>query len=207
MGGGVVDMGGGTTDIAIFTKGSVVHSGVVAIGGNHVTNDIAVGLRTSIQDAESIKIKYGCAMSSMLSNDEVLAVSATGRKRRDISRSVLTKIIEPRVEEILALVSQEINNSGYKHVLSSGVVITGGSSLLEGFQELSEFLLELPVRRGTPHGISGLSDAVSSPIYSTAVGLLLYARGHSLEARFEDRDANIYGKVLSRMKTWIEGVF
>lgn len=207
LGVALIDIGGGTTDVAIFAKGSVVYSGVIAMGGNHITNDIAVGLRTSIQDAESIKLKYGCAMSSLLSTDEVLAVSATGRKSRDISRSVLTKIIEPRVEEILALVSQEINNSGYKHVLSSGVVITGGSSLLEGFQELSEFLLELPVRRGTPHSVSGLSDSVSSPIYSTAVGLLLYGKGHRNESRFGERDDNIYGKVFSRMKTWIEGVF
>ena len=207
LGVALIDIGGGTTDVAIFTRGSVVHTGVIAMGGNHITNDIAVGLRTSIQDAEGIKIRSGCAMSSLLSSDEVLSVSATGRKSRDISRSVLTKIIEPRVEEILALVSEEINNSGFKHVLSSGVVITGGSSLLEGFPELSEFLLELPVRRGVPQSVSGLVDSVNSPIYSTAVGLLLYARGNHTESRFGDREENIYGKVFSRMKTWIEGVF
>ncbi|MBI1859971.1 MAG: cell division protein FtsA [Deltaproteobacteria bacterium] len=207
LGVALIDIGGGTTDVAIFTRGSVVHTGVIAMGGNHITNDIAVGLRTSIQDAEGIKIRSGCAMSSLLSSDEILSVSATGRKSRDISRSVLTKIIEPRVEEILALVSQEINNSGFKHVLSSGVVITGGSSLLEGFQELSEFLLELPVRRGVPQSISGLVDSVGSPIYSTAVGLLLYAGGNHTENRFGERDENIYGKVFSRMKNWIEGVF
>ncbi len=207
LGVALIDIGGGTTDVAIFTRGSVVHSSVIAMGGNHITNDIAVGLRTSIQDAESIKIRSGCAMTSLLSSDEILAVSATGRKSRDVSRSVLTKIIEPRVEEILALVSQEINNSGYKHVLSSGVVITGGACLLEGFQELAEFLLELPVRRGVPNSVGGLVDSVSSPIYSTAVGLLLYGNNHGADSRFGERDDNIYGKVFTKMKTWIEGVF
>jgi len=209
LGVALVDIGGGTTDIAIYIRGSVVHTGVIAMGGNHITNDIAVGLRTSIQDAESIKISSGCAMTSMLPTDQVINVPAVGgRKAREVSRSVLTKIIEPRVEEILTLVSQEIANSGYKHLLSTGVVITGGSSLLEGTPELAEFILELPVRRGAPQGVGGLLDVVSSPIYSTAVGLLLYGMKNQSEIRFKIRDdENIYAKVVTRMKAWLGEVF
>ncbi len=205
----LVDIGGGTTDIAVFVRGSVVHTGVIAMGGNHITNDIAVGLRTSIQEAENIKINFGCAMDSMLPTEQVIQVpGAGGRKPREVSRSTLTKIIEPRVEEIFALVSQEIINSGYKHLLSSGVVITGGSSLLEGMPELSEFILEMPVRRGYPQGVGGLKDVVSSPIYSTAVGLLLYGMRNRSEVRFKIRDEeNIYFKVVNRMKAWLGEVF
>ncbi len=209
LGVALVDIGGGTTDIAIYVRGSVVHTGVIAMGGNHITNDIAVGLRTSIQDAETIKISSGCAMASMLPSDQVIQVPAVGgRKAREISRSVLTKIIEPRVEEIFSLVAQEIQNSGYKHLLSTGVVLTGGSSLLEGSPELAEFILDLPVRRGAPQGVGGLLDVVSSPIYSTAVGLLLYGMKNQSEVRFKIRDdENIYAKVVTRMKSWLGEVF
>ena len=205
----LVDIGGGTTDIAIFARGSVVHTGVIAMAGNHITNDIAVGLRTSIQDAENIKMAYGCAMASMLGGDQIIEVPGVGgRKAREVSRSVLAKIIEPRVEEILSLVNQEIINSGYKHMLSAGVVITGGASLLEGISELAEFILEMPVRRGAPQGVGGLTDVVRSPIYSTAVGLLLYGMKNRSEIRFKIRDnENIYAKVVTRMKAWLGEVF
>ena len=210
LGVALVDIGGGTTDVAIFVRGSVVYTGVIALGGNHITNDIAVGLRTSIQEAEQVKRTSGCAMSSLLTDDQKIEVpSAAGRKGRELSRSVLTKIIEPRVEEIFSLVDQELSNSGYKHLLSSGIVLTGGTSLLEGISELAEFLLELPVRKGGPHGIGGLKDVVSSPIYSTAVGLLMYGMnqrsgGRMLETRM---DNPLYGRVLNRMKSWLGEVF
>lgn len=209
LGVALVDIGGGTTDVAIYVRGSVVHTGVIAMGGNHITNDIAVGLRTSIQDAENIKIASGCAMSSLLPEEQVIEVPAVGgRKAREVSRSTLTKIIEPRVEEIYSLVAQEIQNSGFKHMLSTGVVITGGSSLLEGSPELAEFILELPVRRGAPQGVGGLTDVVRSPIYSTAVGLLLYGMKNQSEIRFKIRDdENIYAKVITRMKAWLGEVF
>ena len=205
----LVDIGGGTTDIAIYARGSVVHTGVIAMAGNHITNDIAVGLRTSIQDAENIKMSYGCAMASMLGGDQVIEVPGVGgRKPREVSRSVLAKIIEPRVEEILSLVNQEIINSGYKQMLSAGVVITGGASLLDGIPELAEFILEMPVRRGAPQGVGGLTDVVRSPIYSTAVGLLLYGMKNRSEIRFKIRDnENIYAKVVTRMKAWLGEVF
>jgi len=208
LGVALVDIGGGTTDIAIFVRGSLVHTGVIAMGGNHITNDIAVGLRTSIQDAEAIKVASGCAMSSALPTDQMIEVpSVGGRKPREVSRSVLTKIIEPRVEEIFSLVNQELVASGYKHLLSTGVVITGGSSLLEGTPELAEFILETPVRRGSPQGVGGLLDVVSSPIYATAVGLLLYGMKNRSEARFGRGEENLYAKVVSRMRTWLGEVF
>ncbi len=209
LGVALIDIGGGTTDIAIYVRGSVVHTGVIAMGGNHITNDIAVGLRTSIQDAESIKIASGCAMSSLIPGDQMIEVPAVGgRKPREVSRSVLTKIIEPRVEEIFSLVGQEVASSGFKHLLSAGVVITGGASLLEGSPELAEFILELPVRRGAPRGIGGLMDVVSSPIYSTAVGLLLHGMKNQSEVRFKIQgNENVYAKVVTRMKAWLGEVF
>jgi len=209
LGVALVDIGGGTTDIAVFVRGSVVHTGVIAMGGNHITNDIAVGLRTSIQDAETIKIQSGCAMSSLMQEDNMIEVpSMGGHKSREISRSVLTKIIEPRVEEIFSLVARELAASGYKHLLSTGVVITGGASLLEGSPELAEFILEMPVRRGFPQGIGGLMDVVSSPIYSTAVGLILYGMKNRSEVRFRIRDNDgIYDRVVTRMKAWLGEVF
>lgn len=209
LGVALIDIGGGTTDIAIFVRGSVVHTAVVPMGGNHITNDIAVGLRTSIQDAEKIKVTSGCAMSSMLPSEEMIEVPMVGgRKSKEISRSVLTKIIEPRVEEILTMVNQELSNSGFKHLMSTGVVITGGASLLEGLPELAEFILELPVRRGVPQGVGGLLDVVNSPMYSTAVGLLMYGNSTSSEMTFKIKDEeNVYGKVITRMKTWLGDVF
>lgn len=205
----MIDIGGGTTDIALFTRGSVVHTAVIAMGGNHITNDIAVGLRTSIQDAENIKLVSGCAMASMLHADEVIQVpSAAGKKSREVSRSVLAKIIEPRVEEILTLVAHEIASSGYKHLLATGAVITGGASLLEGVPELAEFILELPVRRGSPQGVSGLSDVVNSPIYSTAVGLLLHGtRSRSENGHGLRDDAPIYSRIVGKMRGWFGEVF
>ncbi len=209
LGVALVDIGGGTTDIALFVRGSVVHTGVIGMGGNHITNDIAVGLRTSIQDAEAIKVSAGCAMSSLLQEDKVLEISSVGgRKAREISRSVLTKIIEPRVEEILSLIGREIAASGYKHLLSTGVVLTGGASLLEGSTELAEFILEMPVRRGYPQGVGGLKDVVHSPVYSTAVGLILYGMRNRSEMKFRLRDSDpLYGRVVSRMKAWLGEVF
>lgn len=205
----IVDIGGGTTDVAIYSRGAVVHTGVIAMGGNHITNDIAVGLRCSIQDAESIKVAHGCAMATMLGEDPILEVpSVGGKKPREVPRSQLTKIIEPRVEEIFSLVGQEIANSGYKHLLSTGVVLTGGASQLEGSAELAEFILEAPVRRGAPRGIGGLLDVVSSPIYSTAVGLLLFGMKNRSEVRFKIRDeSSVYANVITRMKAWLGEVF
>lgn len=209
LGVALVDIGGGTTDIALYSKGSVVHTASISMGGSHITNDVAVGLRCSIQDAEQIKISSGCAMSSLLPSEQMIEVPLVGgRKSKEISRTVLTKIIEPRVEEILSLVSQEIANSGYKHLLSTGVVLTGGPSLMEGMAELAEFTFELPVRRGTPQHLTGLVDVVSSPLYSTAVGLLMYGLKNKTVTQLRHPDINkVYEKVINRMKNWLGEVF
>ncbi len=209
LGVGVVDIGGGTTDIALFARGSIVYTASIAMGGNHITNDIAVGLRTSIQEAEQIKVAYGCAMSSSLNADEVIQVQAVGgRQPKEVTKAVLAKIIQPRVEEIFSLVNKEISNSGYKHLLSAGLVLTGGSSLLAGSAEMGEFILEMPVRRGVPQGVGGLTDVVNSPIYSTAVGLLAYGMKNRHTHRPGKRNHHqVYEKVWDRMKHWLGDVF
>lgn len=208
LGVAIVDIGGGTTDIAIFSGGSLVHTAVLSLGGNHITSDIAVGLRTPTNEAEKIKCKYGCAMSSMVNHDETIEVpSVGGRKPRIISRQVLTDIIEPRVEELFALVHREIIKSGYEDLLASGLVITGGQSSMEGMTEMAEFIFDLPVKRGIPIGIGGLSDVVNSPMYATGVGLVIYGSRSKQTNKFKVRDHNIYGKVKMRMKEWMGELF
>jgi cell division protein FtsA len=208
LGVAIVDIGGGTTDVALFSRGSVVHSGVIAMGGNHITNDIAVGLRCSIQDAENIKVKMGCAMASLIETDEPIEVNSTGGRKREVTASVLAKIIEPRVEEIFNLVSREISSSGFRHILSTGVVLTGGASLIKGAPEIAEFILEMPVRRGHPQNIGGLVDIVSSPVYSTAVGLLLFGLKKGSRSPLSLRsDRNSYSRWTGRFKSWLGEVF
>lgn len=208
LGVALVDIGGGTTDIAIFSGGALVHTAVLSLGGNHITNDIAVGLRTPNNEAEKIKCKHGCAMSSMIDRDDTIEVpSVGGRKPRIISRQVLTDIIEPRAEELFALVHREIIKSGYEDLLASGVVITGGQSIMEGMTEMSEFIFDLPVKRGLPIGIGGLKDVVHSPMYSTGVGLVVYGNRSRQSNKFKIRDQNLYHKVKSRMKEWMGELF
>jgi cell division protein FtsA len=187
---------------------------VIVVGGNHITQDIATGLRTPQAEAESIKIRYGCALSSMVQKDETIEVPSVGdRKPRILSRQLLTEIIEPRVEEIFSLVRREIQKTGCEDLLASGLVITGGSTLLSGMAELAEDVAGLPVRRGLPQrGIGGLVDVVKSPMYATGVGLVLY--GAQNEQRlagkgpmFRIRDENIYSKVKSRMRQWLRDFF
>ncbi len=198
----------GTADIVVFSEGAVVHTSVLTLGGNHVTNDVAVGLRTPAAEAERIKQKYGCALSSMVQRDETIEVpSVGGRKPRILSRQILSEIIEPRVEEIFSLVRQEIIKSGYDDRIASGVVITGGSTILEGMPELAEQVFNMPVRRGVPRSIGGLVDVVKSPMYATGVGLVIAGSKGSDSARFKVREANIYKKVKGRMKEWFGEIF
>lgn len=206
----LVDIGGGTSDIAIFSQGALVHTGVLAIGGNHITNDIAVGLRTPQNEAERIKVKYGCAMSSLVKGDETIEVpSVGGRKPRTVPRKLLAEIIEPRVEEIFSLIQREVVKSGYQELLASGIVITGGTTILEGMPELAEFIFDMPVKRGVPIGLGGLKDVVNSPKFATGVGLLKYAaRKNMTRGKFQVRDrANIYDKVRSSMSGWLKDLF
>lgn len=208
LGVALIDIGGGTTDIAIWSEGSIVHTSVLAVGGDHITSDIAVGLRTPLDDAERIKQKHGCAMGSLIEADETIDVpSVGGRKPRTLARQILTEIIEPRVEEMFSLVHQEIQRTGYEDLLASGVVITGGATLLEGMPDLAEDILGLPVRLGVPTGMGGLVDVVKSPIFATGVGLVLYGRAHEEHRFFKVREENVYGKVRSRMRSWLGEIF
>jgi cell division protein FtsA len=208
LGVALVDIGGGTTDIAIFSQGSIVHTAVLAIGGNHLTNDIAVGLRTPMAEAERIKHAYGCALASRVGPDETVEVpSVGGRKPRVLSRQILCEIIEPRVEEIFAFVAREIRDSGYEDLLAGGVVITGGSTVLDHMPELAEEVLGMPVRRGVPHGVGGLVDVVRHPRFATGVGLVRYGLKNQDKNLFRVREENLYQKVSSRMKQWISELF
>jgi cell division protein FtsA len=176
LGVALVDIGGGTADITVFSNGAIVHSAVLPLGGNQVTNDIAVGLRTPLESAELIKKRYGCALPSLVQDGDTMEVpSVGGREPRILSRKLLVKIVEPRIEEMFEHIRQEIASSGYWDNLAAGVVLTGGATIMEGIAELAESVLELPTRRGTPRGVGGLTDVVKSPEYSTGVGLVRYA--------------------------------
>ncbi len=172
----LIDIGGGTTDIAIFAEGGVRYTTVLALGGNHITNDIAIGLRTPTMEAERLKRIYGCALTSLVREDETFDVPTVvgGREPRILSRKLLSEVIEPRVEEIFSLAHREVKKSGFADMINTGVVITGGSTLLEGMTESAERVFELPVRQGVPTGIRGEIEEVYSPLYATAVGLVLY---------------------------------
>jgi cell division protein FtsA len=184
LGVALVDIGGGTTDLAIFANGAIQHTSVIPLGGNHLTNDIAVGLRTPMQEAERIKIQYGSAQAELLERDETIEVpSVGGRAPRVLSRRILCEIIEPRVEELFQLVHREIQKAGQEDLLASGVVLTGGSTQLAGMPELAEEVLGLPVRRGIPRNVGGLVDVVKSPQHATAVGLLHYGMKQVREGR------------------------
>lgn len=209
LGVAMIDIGGGTTDLVIYSQGSIKHTAVLALGGNHLTNDIAVGIRTPTIEAEEIKHRYGCAVASLVSREEMIEVpSVGGRKPRTISRQLLCEIIEPRLEEIFMLVKREIDKSGYADILASGIVLTGGTSIIEGAPELAERVFDMPVRRGMPQGIGGLVDVVSSPIYATGVGLVLYgSKNVAQTTRFRVRENNVYHKVSARMKQWFGEFF
>ncbi len=207
----MIDIGGGTTDIACFADGSIKNTAVLGLGGYHLTNDIAVGLRTPFEEAERIKKRFGVASSRYLASDDVISVpSVGGRRPREISRKILCEIIEPRIEEILSLARQEISKAGLEDKIPSGVVLTGGASALDGMPELAEEVFETPVRRGMPIHVGGLQDVVRGPMYATGVGLVLFGmvqqRSHR-GSRFRIRDESIFGRVKQRMRDWFYGEF
>jgi cell division protein FtsA len=208
LGVAMVDIGGGTTDIAIYLDGAIKHTSVLSLGGNHLTNDIAVGLRTPMAEAEKIKQQYGCCLTSMVGKDESIEVpSVGGREPRVLSRQLLAEILEPRVEEIFTLVNREIIRSGYEDFIASGVVITGGTSILPGMPEMAEQIFNLPVRRGLPQDIGGLTDVVNSPIYATGVGLVKYGSRNLKAHKFMIGQDNVFDKVVRRMKEWLHEFF
>jgi cell division protein FtsA len=200
LGVALVDIGGGTADLAIFERGSLWHTGVVAVGGDHFTNDIAVGLRTPIPDAEKVKRKNGCALSSMVDEDETIEVASVGgRKPRLMARRILSEILQPRAEEIFHLVWDEIRRAGYEKSLNSGIVLTGGGAILEGMPEIAEQIFDLPIRRGSPVGVGGLADHVSSSAFATPVGLALYAH-RNMPGDSGRGGANAFARVAGRLR-------
>lgn len=204
----LLDIGGGTTDIAIFSQGSIVHTSVLTIGGNHLTNDVAVGLRTPAHEAEKIKQKYGCCTAGLVHKDETIEVpSVGGRSPRVLSRQILAEILEPRMEEIFSLAQQDLVRAGFEDMVAAGIVLTGGTTLLEGAPELAEQVFNLPVRCGLPKRIGGLVDVVRNPMYSTGVGLVMMGSSSRSEQRFKIRDRNIYAKVKGRMKELLGEIF
>ena len=208
LGVALVDIGGGTTDIAIFHQGSIKHTSVISLAGDHITGDIAIGLRTPIEEAEKIKKKHGCALTSLVGKDEKVEVPAVGeRGAKVISKYMLTEIIEPRVEEILSLAQRQIINSGYETLVASGIVLSGGSALLAGVVDLAEQIFSLPVRKGSPRDVGGLTDIVTNPIYTTAVGLVLYGKRGRISEGFTPGEENTFDKVTRRMKGWFKEFF
>jgi cell division protein FtsA len=205
----LIDVGGGTTDIAIYHDGTVKHTAVVGIGGNHVTNDIAAGLRTPFNDAERIKQRHGFARASMVSADERVDVpSVAGKGPGSVSRQILCEIIEPRLDEIFELVQKEVAKSGFEGALTSGIVITGGSMLLPGAVEMAERSFGLPVRLGVPTHVRGLIDIIGNPTFATGVGLVLHGmKRHERHSVYRTRDDKILSKVKHRMSDWLSEFF
>jgi cell division protein FtsA len=204
----LVDIGGGTTDIAVFTEGAIRHTAVIPIAGDQVTNDIAVALRTPTQYAEEIKIKYACALTQLASVEETIEVPSVGdRPDRRLARQTLAEVVEPRYEELFTLIQAELRRSGFEDLCAAGVVITGGSSKMEGAVELAEEIFHMPVRLGIPQYISGLVDVVRNPVYSTGVGLLLFGYQNRALRETEARLGSGFRGVLRRMKSWFQGNF
>jgi cell division protein FtsA len=199
----LIDIGGGTTDIAIFAGGAVRHTAVIPVAGDHITNDIAMALRTPTADAEDLKLRWGVAKAELVSPAERLEVPGLGdREPRMISRMALASVIEPRVEELFGLIQQVVQQSGCEHLLSSGVVLTGGSALMPGMQELAEDVFVRPVRIGTPLYNGSLADVVRNPRYSTVMGLLMEAKKQVLEQQQAKPQETGFGDVLGKMKKW-----
>ncbi len=204
----LVDIGGGTTDIAVFSDGAIRHTAVIPIAGDQVTNDIAVALRTPTQYANEIKIKYACALRQLAAEDETIEVPSVGdREPRTLARQTLAEVVEPRYEELLGLVLAELRRSGFEEICAAGVVLTGGSSKMEGAIELAEEIFHMPVRLGYPQHISGLVDVVRNPIYATGVGLLLFGNRQQSALSSYQLDEYSEAGIWSRMKSWFQGNF
>jgi len=204
----IVDVGGGTTDIAVFSSGAIRHTAVIPIAGDQVTNDIAVSMRTPTQYAEDIKVRFACALSQLANPDESIEVPSVGdRPARRLARQTLAEVVEPRYAELFNLIREELRRSGFEEVIAAGIVLTGGSARMEGAIELAEEIFHVPVRLGVPGQVRGLAAAVQNPIYSTAVGLLLYARENAAPAARGALLGSGMGGALGRVKSWFQGHF
>jgi cell division protein FtsA len=195
--------------VALFRDGAVWYTGILALGGDHISNDVAVGLRTPTADAEELKKRHGCALTALVREDEIIDVpSVGGRKARQLSRQILSEIIQPRVEEIFTLVARDLARAGLADVAAAGVVVTGGTSIMHGVPELAEQVFDVPVRRGAPTGLSGLADVVQSPIHATGVGLALYgARGHGAGTPAEALGGSLAERAGRRLREWLGELF
>jgi cell division protein FtsA len=204
----IVDIGGGTTDIAVFGGGAIRHTAVIPIAGDQVTNDIAISMRTPTQYAEEIKIKYACALSQLANLDETIEVPSVGeRPPRRLARQTLAEVVEPRYEELFGLIRDELRRSGFEDAIAAGIVLTGGSAKMEGAVELAEEVFHMPVRLGVPQHVRGLGEVVRNPIHSTGVGLLLYAKSRTQRVPDELPVGAGLKDVWSRMKNWFQGNF
>ena len=204
----LVDIGGGTTDIAVFTEGAIRHTAVIPIAGDQVTNDIAVALRTPTQHAEEIKLKYACALTQLASPEETIEVPSVGeRADRRLARQTLAEVVEPRYEELFTLVQAELRRSGFEDLCAAGIVLTGGSSKMEGAVDLAEEIFHMPVRLGAPQYVGGLVDVIKNPIYATGVGLLLFGYQNRALRDAEARMGSGFKAVMNRMKSWFQGNF
>ena len=207
LGSGLLDLGGGTSDLAIFSGKNIKHTFVLGLGGNNLTNDIAIGVRAPLVEAEKIKTKYGTCLSQSITSEETIEIPGMGgREPRKLPRQILGEILEPRMEEIFSLIQREIYRTGMESHINSGIVITGGTALLHGTSEIAESVFSLPVRIGRPRGISGLTDVVNNPMYATGVGLVIYGARNQVSKKFRIRDNNIFNKVMNRMKKWFKDV-
>jgi cell division protein FtsA len=207
LGAALVDFGGGTTDLAVFSGEAIKHTAVLALGGINLTTDLAVGLRTPMGEAERLKKRYGTALASLAGRDEVVEVASMGgRGPRRVKRQILGEILEPRVEELLGLIRQDLETSGFADQAASGVILTGGSSLLEGLEDIAEQVFDCPARLGWPRGAGGLADVVNNPMYATAVGLILYGARTKPEKKFRIRDVHIFNRITNRMKRWFKDI-
>jgi cell division protein FtsA len=208
LGAALVDIGGGTTDIAVFHDGAIKHTAVIPIAGDQVTNDIAISLRTPTQYAEEIKIKYACALSQLANSDETIEVPSVGdRPPRRLARQTLAEVVEPRYEELFTLISNELRRSGFEEMIAAGIIITGGSAKMEGAVDLAEEVFHMPVRLGMPQYVRGLGEIVRNPIHATGVGILLYARNKGEQQAAETTVRGNLREIWERMKTWFQGNF
>jgi len=199
----MVDIGGGTTDIAVFTEGAIRHTAVIPIAGDQVTNDIAMALRTPTPHAEEIKIKYACALTQLAGAEETIKVPGVGDKPpRSLSRQALAEVVEPRYDELFTLVQAELRRSGYEDLIAAGIVLTGGSSKIEGVVELAEEIFHKPVSIGLPRNVNGLSDIVRNPVYATGVGLLLYGKQQDRVRRERGITGDMGESFVDRLKAW-----
>jgi cell division protein FtsA len=204
----LLDIGGGTTDVLVYLNGSIWHTNVISMGGNHVTNDVSIGLRTPLQSAEEIKKKWGVAVSDIVDAGEVIEVpNVGGRKPTQLPRQILAEIIEPRVEEIFFLVKDDLDQKDFKDVITGGVVLTGGASLLQGIEKVAENVFEMPVRIGVPGGVGGLVEEISSPEFATGVGLVQYGLHAQPESFMENRGAGLFSNIKKRMVDWFGEFF